>query len=279
MSLFGNFMGNDSLASPMGRPGGYAEDSYAMNIQRSKDGKQASVLFNTMDPSPMGALMRENFRRLGIDNPYAGRRGVTLTANVEGDKLVFDIGGKKHSVTEEALMNARGAELQRLIGVQSFMDMTATKNNAANNAAYSKKGLDNPQPQPNPDATRGGGATAGAGPVGPGTGTAAGASAAGRPATSGTETTGQQPLMPIPTLQGAPFAATPFQAINPGMMHGQRQGLDGTMYQNPFMPYLNLPGMGMTQMPLIAGLAQGNGFPQGQAQAQGFGFPPMQGLE
>lgn len=274
MSLFGNFLGNGSLPSPMGRPQTYGEDSYAMSVNRSEDGKTARVQFNTVDPSPRAAVMRENFRRMGMDNPYAGRRGVELTATVEGDKLVFEAGGKKHSVTEEALMNARGAELQRLIGVQSFMDMAATKNNAANNAAYSKKGLQQANAPTNPSNPTGtGGATTGAGSAGPGTAGANVAAESPRPGNAPVSTTGQQQLMPIPALQGLPFGAIPFQAVNPGMMQGQRQGLDGTMFQNPFMPYLN----GGVQMPLVAGL----GMPQGQAQgqSQGFGLPPMQGLE
>ena len=265
MSLFGNLMGNDSMQSPMGRPGGYQEDTYAMNVQRSKDGKQASVLFNTMDPTPMGSLMRENFRRLGIDNPYAGRRGVSLTAKAEGDKLIFDIGGKQKSVTEEALMNARGNQLQRLLGINSFMDFQRVNSNAVGNAATSKAGLQQVQPQATPDATRGGGATAGAGPVGPGTGTAAGAGAAGRPANAPVDTTNGQPLAAIPNLQNAPFAAMPFMANNPGMMQGMRPGLDGQMFQNPFMPYLQQP--------------QGSMTPRGGMQFDfnsQFGMPPQQ---
>lgn len=212
----GNFTGHGNMQSPMGYGGGYREDTYAQTIQPSKDGKTAQVIFNTMDPSPMGALMRENFRRLGIDSPLAGRKQIGLTARMDGNNLVFDIGGKERSITQEALQNARGLELQRLLGVQSYMDLAATKNNAANNAAYSKAGLQQPQVQATQNAKGGRNATVGAGPAGPDTGTQAGP-ASGRAANMPVDTTTQQQLMPIPTMQQQPFAMQQ-PAINPYAM-------------------------------------------------------------
>ena len=257
----GNMLGMGNVDGPMGRGGAYQEDTQAMSVRPSPDGKQARVMFSTMDPSPMGALARENFRRLGIDNPYVGRLPVSLTAKVDGNNLIFDINGKERSVTREALMDARGNELSRLLGVNSFMDFAATKGNAANNAAYSTAGLQQTQVQDAGTPPKGNGATATSPSVGPGSGTPG--QDGGRPAAGNVATTQQQALPQIPTLQTGPFGPTQYIPMNPGMMQGYgQQWPQGPAYQNPWMPFI-------PQGP------QGGQF--GMPQAQQFGAPQMPG--
>lgn len=120
----GTALGDTS--GPMGRPGKYREDTSVHAIQRAPNGN-VRVTFNTMDPSAMAAMARENFRRLGIDSPYVGRKPISIEGKANGDTLSFEVNGKKISLNEQALANARGAELANMLGVQSFMQLNQQK--------------------------------------------------------------------------------------------------------------------------------------------------------
>ena len=120
----GTALGDTS--GPMGRPAPYREDTSVHAIQRAPNGN-VRVTFNTMDPSAMAAMARENFRRLGIDSPYVGRKPISIEGKANGDTLSFEVNGKKISLNEQALANARGAELANMLGVQSFMQLNQQK--------------------------------------------------------------------------------------------------------------------------------------------------------
>jgi hypothetical protein len=122
----GTALGDTS--GPMGRPGKYREDTSVHAVQRAPNGN-VRVTFNTMDPSAMGAMARENFRRLGIDSPYVGRKPISIEGKAEGDMLNFEVNGKSMSLNQNALQNARGAELANMLGVQSFMELNQAKAN------------------------------------------------------------------------------------------------------------------------------------------------------
>lgn len=120
----GTALGDTS--GPMGRPAPYREDTSVHAIQRAPNGN-VRVTFNTMDPSAMAAMARENFRRLGIDSPYVGRKPISIEGKASGDTLSFEVNGKKISLNEQSLANARGAELANMLGVQSFMQLNQQK--------------------------------------------------------------------------------------------------------------------------------------------------------
>ena len=111
---------------PMGRPTPYREDTSVHAIQRAPNGNVRMTL-NTMDPSMMASVARENFRRLGIESPYVGRKPISIEGKADGDMLNFEINGKKVSLNENALQNARGADLANMLGVQSFMEINQGK--------------------------------------------------------------------------------------------------------------------------------------------------------
>lgn len=122
----GSMTSAGGISGPMGQPTKYREDTSVHAIQRAPNGN-VRVTFNTMDPSAMAAMARENFRRMGIDSPYVGRKPISLEGKANGDTLSFEINGKKISLNEQALANARGAELANMLGMQSFMQLNQSK--------------------------------------------------------------------------------------------------------------------------------------------------------
>lgn len=122
------------LDNPMGRPSGAMRDDTSVHaIQKAPNGK-VMVTFNTPSMTPMDAVARENFRRLGMDSSYIGRKAVRLEGKYDGDNLSFDVGGKQISLNEKALYNARGTELANLLGMNSFMDFNRAQATSVQNA-------------------------------------------------------------------------------------------------------------------------------------------------
>ncbi len=229
------------MDNPMGRPSTMRDDTSVHAIQKAKNGN-VMVTFNTPDQSMAAAVARENFRRLGIESPFVGRKAVRMEGTWEGSNLAFDVNGKKVTLNENALANARGTELAHLLGVKNFMDFN--KIQADRTSAAMKPGLTDAQPKLDPKASQ---ADVPLPPPRP-------AEFADTPKTGKIETQAPMQQAAIPSMLAAPPAMMPLavQAMqNPMVMQPMIPGYMGIMQS--LMPNLANP---MTGMPPMAGASK-----------------------
>lgn len=224
------------MDNPMGRPSTIRDDTSVHAIQKAKNGN-VLVTFNTPDHSMAAAVARENFRRLGIESPFVGRKAVRMEGTWEGNNLAFDVNGKKVTLNEQALANARGTELAHLLGVKSFMDFNKIQTERTSGAM--KPALTDAQPKLDPKASQ---ADVPLPPTRP-------AEFAPTPQTGQIETQAPLQQAAIPSMLMAPPAMLPLavQSMqNPMAMQPMIPGYMGMMQS--LMPNFANPTAGMPPM-------------------------------